>query len=131
LRNSLDVARKWTEFVAHRPEFRPGQRLLQQFEAGEVVRLCDCGCNSYEFKLQEGSAVVPLTSAGERGGCAFALEFATPDEGRTVGVLVHVDAAGNLTGIDVDYCANSFPMPDNPKLVEPPLHVSGLMANAA
>ena len=127
----MDIARRWTEFVARRPEFQPGQRLLEQFEVGDVVRLCDCGCNSYEFKLREGSAVAPLTSPAERGGCAFTLEFATAEEGKTVGVLVHVDAAGNLSGIDVDYCANSFPMPESPKLIEPPFHVSGHMANAA
>jgi hypothetical protein len=130
LKNSLDLARKWTEFIAHRAEFGPGKRLLEQFEAGDVVNLCDCGCNSYQFKLRPGAKIQPLDTPGGYG-CAFALEFATPDEGKTIGLMVFVDPSGNLAGIDVDYCGNTFPVPDAPQLIEPPFQATGRLANAA
>jgi len=129
--NTPAIARSWTEFVASRPELLCGDLLLRQFSSGEVTRLCDCGCNSYEFQLSPTANVSPLVPPSERGGCVFELEFQTEESGKTIGFFVFVDGAGNLTGIDVDYCGNSFPMPSAPKLFEPPFHVRGVLARAS
>lgn len=129
--NTEVLARHWTEFVAARPEFTPGRLLLEQFAAGEITRLCDCGCNSYEFKVRSDAQISPLAPPSERGSMVFQLEFQTPEWGKTVGFSLFLDAAGNLSGLDVDYCGNSYPMPDNPQLVEPPYHSYGALANAA
>jgi hypothetical protein len=129
--NSEAVARRWTEFVAARPEFKPGRTLVEHFDAGRITRLCDCGCNSYELKVPPTAKVVKLAPPSERGGMAFQLEFNTAEAGKTVGFTVFVDAEGYLSGLDVDYCGNSYPMPEAPALVEPPFHQYGALANAA
>ena len=41
------------------------------------------------------------------------------------------DANGNLSGLDVDCCGNTYPMPESPSLVEPPYHVHGVLAHHA
>ena len=105
--------------------------LLQQFSSGEVRRLCDCGCNSYDLHVPDGAAVERPSELSERGGCAFELEFNTREWGKTVSFTLFIDAKGNLAGIDVDYCGNSYSMPEHVELVEPPFHVRGELAHAA
>jgi hypothetical protein len=128
--NTLARASKWTHFLASRAEFPAGSRLLAAFNAGKVTRLCDCGCNSFDFEIPEG-VVAPLAEPGTNGGSVFELEFQTSDEQRTLQFFVHVEANGHLAGIEVDCCANSYPVPDDPILVEPPYHVraSAALAN--
>jgi hypothetical protein len=129
--NSEALARRWTEFIAARPEFKPGRLLVEHFESGSITRLCDCGCNSYELKVSPTAKVAKLAPPSERGGMAFQLEFNTPEPGKTVEFTVFVDSGGFLSGLDVDYCGNSYPMPDEPEFVEPPFHQYGALANAA
>lgn len=126
--NSLLLARAWTEFVAARPEFNCGELLLRQFTAGQVTRLCDCGCNSYDIEVPEDINLSPLVLPGERSGFVFQLEFNTNEWGRTVSFTLFTDKNGYLSGLDVDYCGNAFPMPENPKLMEPPHHVYGVLS---
>ena len=120
--NSLARASKWTHFLASRVEFPAGERLLAAFQAGKVTRLCDCGCNSFDIEIPEG-AVAPLAQPGASGGSIFELEFQTTEEQCTLEFIVLVGTNGHLAGIEVDYCANSYPVPDEPILVEPPYHV--------
>jgi hypothetical protein len=117
--NTLARASKWTHFLASRVEFPAGERLLAAFHAGKVTWLCDCGCNSFDIE----GAVAPLAQPGAHGGSIFELEFQTTDEQRTLEFIVFVGSNGHLAGIEVDYCANSYPVPDEPILVEPPYHV--------
>ena len=68
-------------------------------------------------------SVTALAQPGDRGGAVFELEFRTSEEQRTLEFVVLVGVNGQLSGIEVDYCANSYPVPDEPVLVEPPYHV--------
>jgi hypothetical protein len=129
--NTLAISRSWTEFVASRAEFPCGDLLLRQFNAGEVTRLCDCGCNSYEFRASSDSGIPSLVAPGEHGGSVFELEFQTDEWGKTVSFVVFVDASGNLSGLDVHYCGNTSPMPEHPRLAEPPFHIHGALAHEA
>ena len=127
--NTLARASKWIHLLASRAEFPAGERLLAAFHAGKVTWLCDCGCNSFDIEIPEG-AVAPLAQPGARGGSIFELEFQTTEEQRTLEFIVFVGTNGHLTGIEVDYCANSYPVPDEPILVEPPYHVRASAALA-
>jgi hypothetical protein len=119
--NSPAKAAKWTEFVAGRPEFPVGDRLRAAFRAGKITRLCDCGCNSFDIDVPPGTAE-PIASAGHYR-LVFELEFRTEGNDGTLGFLVFANEEGQLAGIDVEYCANSFPLPDEPMVKEPPYHV--------
>ena len=131
MNNSDALALKWTEFVASRPEFSCGDLLVRHFSAGDITRLCDCGCNSYDVNVRHNSDLPPLVPPSEKGGCAFELEFNTDEWGKTVSFTLFVDKDGYLAGLDVDYCANTFAMPENPQLSEPPFHVRGVLSSEA
>ena len=126
--NSLSLARAWTEFIAARPEFSSGESLLRQFSAGDITRLCDCGCNSYDISVPHDKGLPPLVPAKEGGGLVFQLEFSAGEQGKTVTLTLFTDREGYLSGLDVDYCSNSSPMPENPGLSELPFHVYGILS---
>ncbi|WP_332778287.1 hypothetical protein [Polaromonas sp.] len=120
--NTFAHASKWTHFLASRAEFPAGERLLAAFHIGKVTRLCECGCNSFDIEVPDG-AVAPLAQPGDSGGSVFELEFRTTEEQGTLEFIVLVGSNGHLAGIEVDYCANSYPVPDEIILMEPPYHV--------
>lgn len=51
MKNTPETARHWTQFVANRPGLSAGTELLAQFEEGEITRLCEYGCNSFNLRL--------------------------------------------------------------------------------
>ena len=127
--NDAATARHWTEFLAKRSEIIGGERLLQQFAAGTITRLCDCGCSSYDLKVSRDADMQPLVPAkGHRGGCVLSMAFNLTDRPGTVEFDVFVDSDGFLAGVDVACNANSAPVPPDPRLVEPPFHVHGPLA---
>lgn len=125
--NSVAKATKWVEFLASRPEFGPREALLAQFKSGVISRVCDCGCNGFEF-TPSPSCELKLCPEPAQAGVAFQLEFATPAENTSVEIMVQIDSGGDLAGIDVSYCGNALPMPEEPVLLEPPYQVHGLLA---
>jgi hypothetical protein len=129
--NGIEKARHWTQFLASRPYLPTGNVLLAHFNAGSITRFCDCGCNSFELNVPENSNLEPLYPSAKRGGCVLSLAFhvdGTTDGTNTLEIHVHVDACGYLSGLDVDYCANSAPMPEALSVLEPPFHVRGALA---
>lgn len=127
--NTVEKAAYWTQFMADRSELRNGPLLLEHFKAGKITRLCDCGCNSYDIDVPADIGLAPLLPESGNSGCALQLEFYTGEEQRTIGIAVFVKDSGYLAGIDVDYCGNSYPMPDVPTIVEPPFSVTGVLKN--
>jgi hypothetical protein len=126
--NSEEHARRWVSFLAKRPEIRNAGLLLEHFQRGQITRLCDCGCQSFELHTAVTDGLEPLVASATHAGCVFSMAFHTEEAQKTVEFGIFVDPAGYLQGIDVDYCANSFPMPESPTLLEPPFHVHGPIA---
>ena len=133
--NDRDKATWWARFIGSRSYIPKATLLLKHFEAGEITRLCGCGCNSFDLEVPDSSGLEPILPAGETGGCAIELAYFAGEGGKhakTVEINVYVDEKGFFAGLDVDYCGNSAPMPDSPTLVEPPFHLHenvGLMAS--
>jgi hypothetical protein len=128
--NTADTAARWTRYLASRG-YVPRAHLIQQhFSSGKISRLCDCGCQSFDLAIAADVPLEPLLPASERGGCALALSFhvAGQPERDFVDIRIFVDARGYLSGIDVDYCANSSPMPEDVALIEPPFHIHGALS---
>lgn len=102
---------------------------MAAFAAARITRLCDCGCNSFDIEVPDAANVEPITEPGS-GGCVFNLDFHTSDDAASLSLFVFVDRRGHFSGLDVDYCGNSFPVPEDIRLLEPPYHVhssSGLL----
>ncbi|MET3373630.1 hypothetical protein ABIC89_002692 [Variovorax boronicumulans] len=127
MKNSAVTARKWTKFVAARKEFPFGEKILAAFDAGSITGLCECGCNSFSFYVDDPS-VAPLVEP-DGSACVFTLDFRTARVDATLSLCVFTDAKGNFSGMDVDYCANSLPMPEKVKLLEPPFRSCGLSSH--
>lgn len=129
--NSIATARKWTEFVASRPEFSPGNRLLEQFEFGDITDICPCGCNSFSIKLPAEAGILPLVPPSVNGGASFLMEFEAIEPKGTLEFIVYTDTAGNLDGLDVHFNANTEPVPEGLRIAKQPYHVYGPLARKA
>lgn len=129
MNNGIAKAQHWTSFLASRAYIPSGDLLLAHFAAGTVTRFCDCGCNSYEISVDPVAGLNRLSGPSTTGGCVLSLAFKVSgrDDNTTLEFGVHVDTRGCLSGLDVDFCANSFPVPDVLTLVEPPFHIYGTL----
>ncbi len=125
--NSPELASQWTEFVAARKEFPRSEELLEHFNAGTFTRICDCGCNSYDLKVEKHDGLKPLMPARQRSGCVLSVAFYFADRPGSLEIDIFVDADGYLAGVDVACNANSEPVPEKPQLAEPPYHVHGAL----
>ena len=121
MNNSEARASRWVRFLAARSEFPAGARFVAAFEAGRITHLCDCGCNSFEIAVPADSSVEPLAIPGPPGS-VFELEFRTCEETGSLQFSVLVGEDGHFSGLDVEYCGNALPVPEEVRLVEPPYH---------
>ena len=72
--------------------------------------------------MPEEASVEPLACPGPYG-MVYEIEFRTDEENGSIALIVFADQRGQLAGVNVEYCGNSHPVPENPLLVEPPYHV--------
>jgi len=121
--NTPERARKWLNYIAGRPEFPRGSRLLSAFSAGEITRLCDCGCNRFDLELPDDTDVEPIATANDRYGAVFQLDVPLRNEPFEMNFIVFASKRGHLAGIDVDYNGNTLPVPDDPDLLDVPSRV--------
>lgn len=125
--NTVETAARWTEFLAGRPEFPRGERLAAAFNAGEITRLCSCGCNAFDLKVPEGAEVERIATVG---GCGSVFEMSfqatgdgPPDRQGSLEFIVFADERGHFAGIEVDFCGNSFPVPEALQVDNTPYYV--------
>ena len=129
--NTAVTAEGWTRFLASRTYVPCGALLLKHFESGTITRLCDCGCNSYDLAVPANGDLEPLMATSDRSGAVLMLAFYVRDNSepkRTVEITVFANRDGYLSGVDVDFCGNSMPMPESIEIVEPPFQVAGTLA---
>jgi hypothetical protein len=127
---SADTAARWTRYLASRAYVPRAPLIQQHFARGKIKRLCDCGCQSFDLTIEPDVPLEPLMPRSDRGGCALELSYHVLGGSEAkdfVELRVFVDARGYLSGIDVEFRANSAPMPDHVVLVEPPFHIHGAL----
>lgn len=107
-------ARFWKAFVVDRCGYPAPERLREQLSGAEFSDFCACGCNSFAAKVAAGAR--PLAKARRHpsggGGAIYTADFNMRD-GRTLEIILFADGDGNLSYIEVDCCANTFPVPDD------------------
>jgi hypothetical protein len=129
--NSIEIATLWTQFVATRPYVPNGTLLLKHYEAGSITRLCECGCQSYDLEINDSAALDPMLALVTTPGRLISLSYWINNDRRGyLDIDVFVDVRGYLSGIDVSFCANSFPVPDGATPVEPPELIAGRLVSA-
>jgi hypothetical protein len=127
--NTPEAAARWTRYLASRAYIPRAHLIQQHFASGKISRLCDCGCQSFDLTVEPDVALEPLMPPSARVGCALELDYHLVEqpERASVEIQLFVDRRGYLSGVDVSYCANSAPMPDDVVLVEPPFHIHGAL----
>ena len=112
---------RWAQTLLSRSNYPAPKRLTAQFEAAEITRLCECGCNSFDVEIEKLEGLLPLVSEGD-GGMFFEAEFRLKD-GKQIELLVFCDELGNLAGVDVQCEGNSESVPASPEYADRPFRV--------
>ncbi len=120
--NDVKRAKFWIEIICSRCQYPAPEKLRAQFDAAELSDFCDCGCNSFGVKLSN-SKVAPICLPSSRYGTYFEASFHTGDSGKDIDIILFSDAAGYLKFVEIDYCANAFPVPDEITLSDQPFFV--------
>ena len=117
--NGPERADYWREFVGNRCGYPAPRRLKAQLAAAEFFDFCQCGCNSFSVRLPQGTSIPALATAYKMQTAIFEADFVLPHD-KHLEIILFADGAGNLSYIEVDCCANSFPVPDDLDSLEAP-----------
>ena len=99
----------WKEFVTSRCKYPAADRLRAQLAAAEFFDFCECGCNSFAVKATRDAP--PLVLPGGGVGAIYTADFRMADS-RTLEIILLTDETGNLAYVEIDCCANAYPVPD-------------------
>jgi hypothetical protein len=125
MENGPARAEFWKSFVLDKCQYPSPNLLRDQFSHAEFTDFCRCGCNSFGMRVESAKAkpLLPPRHDKRSGGHAaiYTAEFRLPDE-KTLEIIIFADDDGYLAGVDVDYCGNSYPVPDDVTVEEPPFH---------
>jgi hypothetical protein len=111
--NTPERAEFWKEFILTRCQFPRPERLRAQFAAATLSDFCSCGCNSFRVDVPASAGVDPIAQPSLRTGTTFEANFWVDEQhGTTLDVILFADESGNLSYVEIDYCVNSFPVPD-------------------
>ncbi|MBN3771598.1 MULTISPECIES: hypothetical protein [Burkholderia] len=126
--NDLNQAAYWVAFILGHCPFPNRDALAAQFSNAEIVRLCECGCNSFSLTLAAPDKVPPIAvaSSGQPYRMVFEADFrdrAEPEGWGSIEILFFADESGHLADIEIDYCGNGMPIPKNLNLEPTPYNV--------
>ena len=124
--NGPHKAAFWAEFIPSRCHFPDPKLLRRHFQQASFTEFCDCGCNNFKVVIPPDAELPPLITPDEtrRGHVAFfESDFRFADSDRTLEIILFADSRGYLDYVEVDCCANSYPIPDVIRVEEPPYHV--------
>lgn len=120
--NDLSRAEFWKKFILQKCGFPKHESLAEQFENAELFDFCTCGCNSFAVRIKSDSNIAPLVSIG-RYGLIFEADFYLIDEDKTLEILLFAGSSGYLEYVEIDCCANGFPVPGEIQVNGPPYHL--------
>ena len=73
--------------------------------------------------MRSGALVDPIASKG-KSGMVFEANFMTTEKNKTLEIILFADEDGNLSYVEIDYCANSYQVPEDISINAPPYHVT-------
>lgn len=112
----------WTDFICTRCRFPNPERLRAQLAVARYSDFCDCGCNSFGVSVPSAANVPPIASKSNRSGMVFEADFRLADD-LTLEIILFTDRSGNISYVEIDCCANTWPVPELIEANEPPSHV--------
>ncbi|MFC3711061.1 hypothetical protein ACFOMD_00670 [Sphingoaurantiacus capsulatus] len=123
MENGPARAEFWKEFISTRCEY-PAQSLLRdQLDHAELTEFCDCGCNSFRLRVDPVHAkpLLPPKADPKMGGhgAIYTADFHMPDD-KALEIIIFADDRGHLYFVEIDCCANSYPIPEDIVVAERP-----------
>lgn len=137
--NGEERAEFWRDFILENAQYPAPSRLRMQFEGAEFFSFCQCGCNTFRIKPSD-SATNPLigpmqvpegASPAHYRASIYEADFKLLNS-KTLEIIIFADRNGNLAEVEVDCCANSYPVPEKIEIAGPPFHTraaDGLFAD--
>lgn len=128
MRNDLNRAAYWVAFILERCPFPNRDALAAQFSNAEIVKLCECGCNSFGLSLATPDKVprIAIASSGQAYRMVFEADFRDrwePGGWGSLEILLFADESGHLADVEIDYCGNGIPIPEHLNLEFAPYNV--------
>jgi hypothetical protein len=120
--NNAQRARFWIDIICSRCHYPAPERLRAQFEAAELSDFCACGCNSFGVSLLNPE-ISPVCGPHSRYGAFFEASFYTSELGKNIEIILFADESGHLKFVEVNFCANAFPVPDDIRISDEPFFV--------
>lgn len=120
--NTAERAEFWKEFILTKCDFPAPEKLRSQFAHAELSKFCECGCNSFKVSVH-ADATVPVLATPGPYSAVFEANFHLAEEGKTLEIILFTGEDGNLAYVEIDCCANSYPIPETVIAQEPPYHV--------
>ncbi len=112
--NGPTRAELWKSLIVERCEYPAPALLRAQIKSGEAHDFCECGCNSFALRVDpaELEPLLPPDADRNRQGrrSIYHADFFMSD-GKTLEIVLFADARGHLNYVEVDCCANSYPVP--------------------
>jgi hypothetical protein len=132
MENGPGRADYWIGFILDHCHFPSIERLREQFKNCQFTTFCDCGCNSFGLKIADGTSVRPLLppileDVREGHWSIYEADFLLVD-GKSLEIILFADRKGNLAYVEIDYCANAYPVPEKIEVTCPPYHSRGAEA---
>jgi hypothetical protein len=126
--NDLNQAAYWVTFILEHCPFPNRDALAAQFLNAEIVRLCECGCNTFGLSLAAPDKVPPIAiaSSGQPYRRVFEADFRDrrePEGWGSIEILFFADESGHLADVEIDYCGNGIPIPESLDLETTPYNV--------
>ena len=113
------IAAYWLEVLVSKAGFPDQDALRLHLHGVRISSCCPCGCNTFDLAVAEG--VNPLVAAG-RSGLIFEANFREVGSDRPLDILLFVDEHGHASCVEVDYCVNSYPVPEHLEIEDAPFH---------
>jgi len=129
--NGPERAKFWINFIQRNCLFPFPEKLAAQLAVVKFTEFCECGCNSFKVLIAQESAVAPVVALDHPRGAIFDCAFRLKDSEKTLELVLFADQHGNLDYVEIDCCANTFPVPEVVEICEPPFHIYASPALAA
>ncbi len=113
------IAAHWLQVLVSRAGFPDQEALTSHLRDANISSCCACGCNTFNLAVAEG--VKPLVAAGAYR-MIFEADFREVGSDRTLDILLFANELGHASCVEVDYCVNSYPVPEHLQIEDVPFY---------
>lgn len=125
-KNDVHRAAAWIAFILERCQFPNREALAARFTNAGIVKVCECGCNSFTLSMAAPERAPRIVPSGYGYGLVFEADFRDLAKDGNTGsleILLFANDSGHLSYVEIDYCGNAFPVPEQMDLESMPYHV--------